>query len=95
MRVSWTSPALQELEGILDFIAQRDPAAAHRLVTEIVGRTERLLSENPMLGRKGRVAETRELVTPGTPYIVVYRITVRVEVLAIVHAARAWPKNFP
>ena len=46
-------------------------------------------------GRPGRVAETRELVVPGSNYLVPYRVHEgRVEILAIVHAARDWPESF-
>lgn len=35
-----------------------------------------------------------ELVVTGTPYIVVYRLREKVEILAVVHGARDWPKRF-
>ncbi|WP_246526867.1 type II toxin-antitoxin system RelE/ParE family toxin [Plastoroseomonas hellenica] len=47
-----------------------------------------------MLGRRGRAKGTREFVLPDTPYIIVYRVTDRVEILAVVHAAREWPEGF-
>lgn len=47
-----------------------------------------------MLGRIGRARGTRELVFPDLPYIVVYRVTDSVEILALVHAARQWPEDF-
>lgn len=94
MIVSWTIPALVDLEQIEDFIAQDSPSVAYRLVNDLIDRTESLLSENPMIGRRGRVAGTRELVMPKTPYIVVYRASSRVEIIAVVHGAREWPESF-
>lgn len=94
MRVSWTIPALNDLDQIQDFIAQDSPIAAYRLVTDLIGRTDRILVSNPMIGRNGRAAGTRELVMPGTSYIVVYRVREVVEVLAVVHGARDWPESF-
>jgi len=63
----------RRLEDIRDWIAADDPAAAGRGINRInvaVGRLARL----PSLGRPGRVAGTRELVVPGMPYIVPYRV---------------------
>lgn len=94
MRVSWTVPALWDVEEIEDFVAKESPAAAYRLATDILDRTELLLSENPNLGRQGRVAGTRELVLPRTRYIVVYRLHDHVEILAVMHGAREWPEAF-
>jgi toxin ParE1/3/4 len=49
----------------------------------------------PESGRIGRVACTREVVVPGTPYLVAYRITEdSIQVLAVLHAARQWPEFF-
>jgi toxin ParE1/3/4 len=43
-------------------------------------------------GRAGRIANTRELVLPRLPYLVVYRVDEdRVLILNIVHGARRWP----
>jgi plasmid stabilization system protein ParE len=43
----------------------------------------------------GRVEGTRELVIAGTAFVVVYRVEAeRVEVLAVLHAARKWPEEF-
>ncbi len=90
--VVWTRRSLRELEAIGDYIAERNPAAALSIVTAIHTRTRNLLSENPFIGRPGEIAGTRELVIPGTPYIVAYRVLeTRVDVLFVQHGAREWP----
>ena len=44
------------------------------------------------MGRQGRIDGTRELVIHGLPYIIPYRMRHgRVEILAVIHAARRWP----
>ncbi|WP_348270756.1 type II toxin-antitoxin system RelE/ParE family toxin [Rhizobium sp. Root483D2] len=47
-----------------------NPRAANRIVNDIHSKTHGLLSNNPFLGRRGEIVGTRELVIPGTPYIV-------------------------
>jgi toxin ParE1/3/4 len=94
MRVLWTIPALRDLDQIQDFIAHDSPIAAHKLATDLMRRTDKLLAANPKAGRTGRAQGTRELVISGTPYIVVYRVRDLVEVVAVVHGAREWPDNF-
>ena len=94
MRVRWTVPALINLDSIQDYIAERNPAAASRLVNDILDRTDTLLSDNPEMGRPGRIAGTRELVLPGTSDVVAYRLREAVEILAVMHGAREWPDKF-
>lgn len=94
MRVLWTRAALASLAEITDHIAQHSPVAALRLVDEIPARVTTLLTDNPMIGRAGRVTGTRELVLSGTPYLVAYRVGDHVDVLAVLHGARAWPDDF-
>ena len=94
MNVLWTTAALGHLEQIQDFIAQDSPAAAHRLAVALTERATTNLGHSPMMGRAGRARGTRELILPDLSYVVVYRITAQVEILAIIHIAREWPKRF-
>jgi plasmid stabilization system protein ParE len=44
------------------------------------------LAELPNLGRSGRVSGTRELVVPGTRYVIPYRVRgERLEIIAVFH----------
>lgn len=94
MQVVWTRAALRDLEEIQDYVAQDSPLAAHNLATELRERTTVLLAETPMAGRPGRVRDTRELVFANLRYIIAYRVTDRVELLAVVHTAQEWPDDF-
>ena len=94
MQVVWTRPALRQLDEIQDYIAEDSPAAAYRVAFELTTRAQSLLSANPMAGRLGRVAGTRELVLANLPYILAYRVTQRVEILAAIHTAQDWPSKF-
>lgn len=92
MRLVWTSRCLNELTLIGDYIAEHNPRAAARIVRLIYTKTDELLSSNPFIGRTGDIVGTRELVVPGTPYIVAYRVRDdKVEVLFVQHGAREWP----
>lgn len=94
MRIVWTRRYLQEITAIGDYIAERNPRAATRLVNEIHSKTGRLLSANPFIGRAGDIRGTRDLVIPGTPYIVAYRVKdAEIEILFVQHGAREWPDD--
>ncbi|MGH6754913.1 MAG: type II toxin-antitoxin system RelE/ParE family toxin [Bradyrhizobium sp.] len=94
MRIVWTRRYLQELASIGDYIGERNPRAAVRVVKDIHSKTERLLSANPFIGRAGEIKGTRELVIPGTPYIVAYRVgEAQIDILFVQHGAREWPDD--
>lgn len=73
MRVRWTSPASQDLYRIVQRIQKDNPTVAAR-VAGILYEGAGSLREFPERGRSGRIESTRELVFPGLPYILVYRI---------------------
>lgn len=94
MHVKWLRVALDNLDAEAEYIAHDSPRAAGRIVAAIEGAVQ-LLSDYPALGRPGRVHGTRELVVPGTPYIVPYRVRGnKIEILRVFHGARKWPKRF-
>ncbi|HEX5078852.1 MAG TPA: type II toxin-antitoxin system RelE/ParE family toxin [Geminicoccaceae bacterium] len=71
-----TRQAISDVDHIYDFIAANNTAAAHAVVDRI-DRAINGLPAHPRMGRTGRVAGARELVVPGTPYIVAYRLRAR------------------
>ncbi len=91
--IVWTRRALGNLDDIGEYIAQDDPPAAERTIRRIVEQVSGL-AFYPRIGRAGAVGDTRELIISNTPYIAVYRIRERVEVLRIRHAAQRWPEAF-
>jgi toxin ParE1/3/4 len=95
MNIIWSPEAIQDLISLRAYIAEESPAAARRIVLRILHTIERLLPENPHMGRPGRVSGTRELVIPQTPYVVPYRVEREaVQILRVYHSARRWPDSF-
>lgn len=81
-------PAARDLEGIVDYIALDNPAAAEGVYRGIV-QAARKLPQFPALGRLGRHPETRELSVSGLPYLIVYEVGVEaVTILAVFHTSR-------
>jgi plasmid stabilization system protein ParE len=62
MRIIWTEQTLRELEAIGDYIARDNQRAAVTVVTRILDLVD-LLGEQSEIGRPGRIAGTRELVS--------------------------------
>ncbi len=94
MHVVWLEDAVNDLKMIGDYIAEDDPEAAYRVLTQIQAAADSL-SRHPEMGRPGRVEKTRELVIAGLPYILPYYIKKNeVRILAVLHTSRKWPGNF-
>jgi len=90
LKLLWTRIANADRRAIREYIAQDNPAAALALDVLISEQTNRL-PEHPELGRPGRIAGTRELVTH-PHYIVIYDTSADwVRILRVLHAARKWP----
>ena len=94
MRLRWTDGAVENLQSAHDFLEAENPKAAWDAVSRILSAVE-VLERFPQMGRVGRVEGTRELVVTGTPFLVAYRLKSEViQILAVLHAARKWPKRF-
>lgn len=90
-KIKWLQLALTDLEEILAFIADDDPSAAVKIAARI-HQCVALLSDQPGMGRPGRVPETRELVISGTPFIVPYRVVAdEIQILRVIHGSRKFP----
>lgn len=87
-------PAADQLHDIFDYIAADNLTAAARMVRRIRSAIQQA-ARMPGAGRIGRVAGTREIVVPGTSYLVAYRIVENtLHVLVILHGAQEWPESF-
>jgi len=56
-----TRQARADIIRIIDYIADRDPAAAQRVFDQLRQKIEKL-TENPLIYRSGRILGTREMV---------------------------------
>ena len=93
MKVDWTPLAISHLQSTYDYIARDNSAAAAKIIEQIFGAAERL-TDNPNMGRAGRIEGTRELVIPGTSFIVAYRVRRNdLQILAVLHTSRKWPER--
>jgi addiction module RelE/StbE family toxin len=92
MHVRFSEDAEADLVAIFDYLAERNPQAAARVIDRILT-TSLQLETFPLLGRPGRATRTRELPAPRTPYIVIYSLPdeYHVEVERVLHGAQLWP----
>ena len=93
MTVAWSPRAIGHLADLRAYIARENPNAAARTATTLLSAVDRLAAL-PNLGRPGRLAGTRELVVPGTRYVIPYRVRgERLEIIAVFHGRQRWPKR--
>jgi addiction module RelE/StbE family toxin len=90
--IRWTPTGLRDLESLHAWVAENSPTAAAATVEKILEAIA-ALERHPDLGRKGRVAGTRELIV--RPFVVAYRVNeAAIEILSVLHGARRWPDSF-
>ncbi|SDA90015.1 Plasmid stabilization system protein ParE [Mesorhizobium qingshengii] len=84
---------MRRLDEIGAHIEEDSPEAAARVIARILSAAE-LLTEQPAMGRVGRIKATRELVLVDIPYILPYRVNGdTIEILTVIHAAQQWPQT--
>jgi addiction module RelE/StbE family toxin len=93
MKLEFNLQSVESLASIKAYIERDSPVAATRVAEKII-ETARRLRQLPLLGRKGKKAGTRELVVPGLPYIIAYRIVEETIVVdAIIQTRMKWPRE--
>jgi len=94
MKVTWSKRAIRNAAAIHEYIA-KDSEANAALVAGRLLRAVELLNTHPDVGRPGRVHGTRELVVPGTPWVIPYWIRHgRLQLIAVLHGRQKWPMKF-
>ncbi|WP_439815551.1 type II toxin-antitoxin system RelE/ParE family toxin [Zavarzinia sp. CC-PAN008] len=95
MRLSWSAEAQDDLAALANYIARDNPRAAVNQIRIIRAATARL-RDHSHLGRPGRLDGTRELVVPGTNWIVIYLVrSPMIRILRVLHGAQQWPPQSP
>jgi toxin ParE1/3/4 len=91
MILKWLTRAEQDLNRQIDYITERNPAAALEALIAVRSATLRLKAF-AQSGRIGRRTGTRELVVTGTPFVLIYKVEhSTVKILRLVHGAQQWP----
>jgi toxin ParE1/3/4 len=70
MNIEWSPAAIADLRAVYDYIAEKNIAAAQKVVKRIKDSIQHL-ARFPLSGRPGRVPETRELAIYETPFLCV------------------------
>jgi toxin ParE1/3/4 len=95
LKLVWSRFACSDRDDIFSYIEAESPRAAVHVDEQIAAAVWRLL-DFPESGRPGRIAGTRELVIPRTPYVAAYLVDGNaVRILRVLHGAQIWPDEFP
>lgn len=79
-----------DVERIVQFLLQDDLALASDMAQRIFD-AGASLTQMPDRARPGRVPNTRELLVPKTPYLVIFSREVKVNILRVLHTRQKWP----
>lgn len=91
MSISWTPPALRDVEEAVRYL-QREDAGLAQMIADRIFAGVSILERFSCAGKLGRVAETREMRIRDTPYILIYEIGAEGPViLRVLHERREWP----
>jgi addiction module RelE/StbE family toxin len=74
MKVVWSREAQTDVHDAFTFISLDKPDAAERVVARLTEAGERL-GLLPYWGRPRQSSDSREVVVPGLPYLLIYEIT--------------------
>ena len=90
LQVVWLETAVADLATIIEYIADRNPAAATKLLVRLQEDAD-ILGELPATFRRGPVPGTRQFVSHPN-YVLIYRVTtIAVEILNVVHSRQQYP----
>ena len=93
MKIVWSPRAIRHFVALREYIAKDSDENAALVAGRILAAVD-LLQTQPEMGRPGRLPRTRELVVPETPFVIPYRVRrERLELLAVFHGRRLWPKK--
>jgi plasmid stabilization system protein ParE len=84
VKVSYTLPALADLDHLLGEIAQHSPHGASRVKASIKA-AERLLGQFPLAGAQTRLSWLRRMKIAFYPYLILYEVT---DSEVIIHTVR-------
>jgi toxin ParE1/3/4 len=91
MKVRFSKRSIRRLSSIQAYVAKDSPAAAARVAARIA-ETAMRLEHFPLLGRPGKKPGWREVIVPGLPYIIPYRVVDDLILVdTIIHTSRKWP----
>ncbi|HVB88270.1 MAG TPA: type II toxin-antitoxin system RelE/ParE family toxin [Candidatus Dormibacteraeota bacterium] len=91
MKLRWDSGAAEDLETIANYLFEKTPLHAARLIRESY-KAPTVLKEFPNSGRAGKKSGTQELVLGSLPYVLVYQVRGDIVYVArILHASQNWP----
>jgi len=84
VRLRYTSPALADLDEVLDYIAAHSPQGARRIQARIQTIIDLLLLY-PLIGTRTNDPTIRRMTTSPYPYLIFYEAT---DMEIIIHAVR-------
>ncbi|MGE8131887.1 type II toxin-antitoxin system RelE/ParE family toxin [Methylobacterium sp. NPDC080182] len=90
MKVAYTRAALEDLNGIADYLMPRSPSGAANVEADIRAAVGRL-GDHPLSGRAQDKAGVRKAISPGYRYKILYQVDETagvVSVLSILHPAQ-------
>ncbi len=92
MHARLSADAEADLDAIKDYLEPRSPQGLQRILSAIfttIGQLETF----PFLGHDGRVGETREIVVPRTPFIVIYSLADEyyIDIDRVLHGRMKYP----
>jgi addiction module RelE/StbE family toxin len=88
MRLRWTPPAAQDMQGISEYLKENYPQYRSPTLNKLYRKIQSL-KQTPHIGRPGRIKGTRGILFTPLPYVAVYRVDGEiVEIWRIWHGAQ-------
>lgn len=94
MKLSWAKRASTNLGKIYNYIHERNPDAADRVISDIV-KSAQLLPQFPLMGMVSDDPDVRLLQVPGRPYLLPYQvIDGEIEILTVFDERQKRPDSW-